>query len=219
MVPRNEVVGIDINDDWDEIQEQLRQSQHTRVPVYDGELDNIIGILHMKNVAREMVARGRLTRDALIELARSREAYFVPEGTPLNTQLLNFQRQKRRIALVVDEYGDIQGLVTLEDILEEIVGDFTTDPATMMHKDIHAEADGSYVVDASVTIRALNRALQWHLPTDGPKTLNGLIIELLETIPEPGVSLKIGNFSVEVLQTADNAVKTVRIRPLPKAKD
>lgn len=216
MVPRNEVVGIDINDDWEEVLSQLRQTQHTRMPVFDGELDNIIGILHMKGIARAL-ARGKLTRDALIELARSREAYFVPEGTPLNTQLLNFQRQKRRIALIVDEYGDIQGLVTLEDILEEIVGDFTTDPANMMHKDVHAEADGSYVVDASATIRALNRAMHWQLPTDGPKTLNGLIVEHLETIPEPGVSLKIGDLSVEVLQTGDNAVKTVRVRSLAPA--
>jgi Mg2+/Co2+ transporter CorB len=135
----------------------------------------------------------------------------VPEGTPLNTQLLNFQRQRRRIALVVDEYGDVQGLVTLEDILEEIVGEFTTDPATMMHKDVHPEADGSYVINASVTVRALNRAMQWNLPTDGPKTLNGLIVEYLETIPEPGTTFKIRDYTVEVLQTGDNTVRTVRV--------
>jgi Mg2+/Co2+ transporter CorB len=214
MVPRNEVTGVDVNDDWDRILAQLQQSQHTRVPVFEGELDNIIGMLHMRSVAREL-ARGELTRAALLELARAREAYFVPEGTPLNTQLLNFQRQKRRMALVVDEYGDIQGLVTIEDILEEIVGDFTTDPATMMHRDVHSEEDGSYVVNASVTVRALNRALHWNLPTDGPKTLNGLIIEHLETIPEPGVSLRIRDYTVEVLQTGDNAIKTVRIQPPP----
>ncbi len=157
MVPRNEVVGVDLNDDWDEILAQLRQSQHTRMPVYEGELDNMVGVLHMKVVAREML-RGRLTRETLVDLASAREAYFVPEGTPLNTQLLNFQRQKRRIALVVDEYGDVQGLVTIEDILEEIVGEFTTDPATMMHKDVHAEPDGSFVVNASASVRLLNRA-------------------------------------------------------------
>jgi Mg2+/Co2+ transporter CorB len=184
------------------------------MPVYEGELDNIVGILHMKSVVRELV-RGKLTREILVEIARAREAYFVPEGTPLNTQLLNFQRQKRRIALVVDEYGDVQGLVTLEDILEEIVGEFTTDPATMMHKDVHAEADGSYVVDASAGVRALNRAMSWKLPTDGPKTLSGLIVEHLETIPEPGVSLKIRNYALEVLQTGDNAIRAVRVRPLP----
>ncbi len=212
MVPRNEVVGIDVDDDWDEVLTQISQSQHTRIPVYEGELDNIIGILHLKAVARELT-RGRLDKEVLIELARAREAYFVPEGTPLNTQLLNFQRQRRRIALVVDEYGDVQGLVTLEDILEEIVGEFTTDPATMMHKDVHSEADGSFVVNASVTVRALNRAMQWNLPTDGPKTLNGLIVEYLETIPEPGTSFKIRDYTVEVLQTGENIVKTVRVTP------
>ena len=215
MVPRTEVMGLDINDDWDQILSQLRQTQHTRIPVYDGELDNIVGMLHMKLVARAL-SRGPLDREMLIDLARAREAYFVPEGTPLNTQLLNFQRQKRRIALVVDEYGDVQGLVTLEDILEEIVGEFTTDPANMMHKDVHAEPDGSFVVNASASVRALNRAMHWNLPTDGPKTLNGLIVEYLETIPEPGTSLKIKDYAVEVLQTSENAIKTVRISPLAR---
>jgi magnesium and cobalt exporter, CNNM family len=212
MVPRNEIVGIDLGDDWDRVVEQLRQSQHTRLPVYEGEIDRIVGVLHMKQVVHEL-ARGRLDRAALTEAAGAREAYFVPSGTTLNTQLLNFQRNKRRMAFVVDEYGDIQGLVTLEDILEEIVGEFTTDPATMMHKDVHAEADGSFVASASATIRALNRSMRWNLPTDGPKTLNGLIVEFLETIPEPGTTLKLADYMLEVLQTGDNAIKTVRIRP------
>jgi Mg2+/Co2+ transporter CorB len=212
MVPRTEIVGIDVDDDWDKVLEQLRQSQHTRLPVYEGEIDRIIGVLHMKRVVHEL-ARGRLDREALIEAANVRDAYFVPSGTTLNTQLLNFQREKRRLAFVVDEYGDIQGLVTLEDILEEIVGEFTTDPATMMHKDVHRDADGSYVANASTTIRALNRSMRWNLPTDGPKTLNGLIVEFLETIPEPGTTLKLADYMLEVLQTADNAIKTVRIRP------
>jgi Mg2+/Co2+ transporter CorB len=212
MVPRNEIVGIDIDDDWDRVVEQLRQSQHTRLPLYQGEIDRIIGVLHMKQVVHES-ARGRLNQEALTEAAQSREAYFVPSGTTLNTQLLNFQRNKRRLAFVVDEYGDIQGLVTIDDILEEIVGEFTTDPATMMHKDVHAEADGSFVANASATIRALNRSMHWNLPTDGPKTLNGLIVEFLETIPEPGTTLKMSDYMLEVLQTGDNAIKTVRIRP------
>ena len=216
MVPRNEIVGIDVDDDWPLVLEQLRQSQHTRLPVYEGEIDRIIGVLHMKRVVHEL-ARGKLSREALIEAANTRDAYFVPSGTTLNTQLLNFQRDKRRIAFVVDEYGDIQGLVTLEDILEEIVGEFTTDPATMMHKDEHREADGSFVVNASTTIRALNRSMRWNLPTDGPKTLNGLIVEFLETIPEPGTTLKLADYIVEVLQTSDNAIKTVRIRPPAQA--
>jgi Mg2+/Co2+ transporter CorB len=212
MVPRTEVVGIDVDDEWDRVLEQLRQSQHTRLPVYEGELDRLIGVLHMKRVVHEL-ARGRLDREGLIEAASTRDAYFVPSGTTLNTQLLNFQRDKRRIAFVVDEYGDIQGLVTLEDILEEIVGEFTTDPATMMHKDVHREADGSFVANASTTVRALNRSMRWNLPTDGPKTLNGLIVEFLETIPEPGTTLKLADYMLEVLQTGDNAIKTVRIRP------
>jgi Mg2+/Co2+ transporter CorB len=217
MVPRNEIVGIDVDDDWDRVVEQLRQSQHTRLPVYQGEIDRIIGVLHMKQVVHEL-ARARLNRDALVEAAGAREAYFAPSGTTLNTQLLNFQRDKRRMAFVVDEYGDIQGLVTLEDILEEIVGEFTTDPATMMHKDVHADTDGSYVVNGSATIRALNRSMRWNLPTDGPKTLNGLIVEFLETIPEPGTTLKMADYMLEVLQTGDNAIKTVRIRPPERAQ-
>jgi len=212
MVPRTEIVGIDVDDDWDKVLEQLRQSQHTRLPVYEGEIDHIIGVLHMKRVVHEL-ARGRLDRDGLIEASNSRDAYFVPSGTTLNMQLLNFQRDRRRMAFVVDEYGDIQGLVTLEDILEEIVGEFTTDPATMMHKDVHREADGSYVANASTTIRALNRSMRWNLPTNGPKTLNGLIVEFLETIPEPGTTLKLADYMLEVLQTGENAIKTVRIRP------
>ena len=218
MVPRTEIVGIDVEDDWDRVMEQLRQSQHTRLPVYRGEIDHIIGVLNMKQVVHEL-ARGRLDRDTLVQAAGAREAYFCPSGTTLNTQLLNFQRDKRRMAFVVDEYGDIQGLVTLEDILEEIVGEFTTDPATMMHKDVHVEADGSFVVNASTSIRALNRSMRWNLPTDGPKTLNGLIVEFLETIPEIGTTFKLADYMIEVLQTGDNAIKTVRVRPpAPKAR-
>lgn len=213
MIPRNEVTGIDITDDWDQILDQLRQTQHTRVPLYEGELDQLIGLLHMKNVAREL-ARGKLTRELLIDIARAREAYFVPEGTALNTQLQNFQRNRRRMAFVVDEYGDVQGLITLEDILEEIVGEFTTDTASIMHKDVHRESDGSFVINASATVRALNRAMHWQLPTDGPKTLNGLIVEHLQSIPEPGTALRIGDYAIEVMQTSDNVAKTVRLREL-----
>ena len=212
MVPRTEIIGIDIDDDWDQILDQLRQSQHTRLPVYEGEIDRLIGVLHMKNFVHE-IARGRVDRAMLVQVAREREPYYVPSGTTLNTQLLNFQRSKRRLAFVVDEYGDIQGLVTLEDILEEIVGEFTTDPATMMHRDVHPEEDGCFVVNASATVRALNRSMRWNLPTDGPKTLNGLIVEFLETIPDVGTTLKLAGYMIEVLQTADNTIRTVRIRP------
>ena len=210
MIPRQEISAIDVQENWDDILDQLRQTPHTRLPVYDGELDKLLGILHMKRVAHEL-ARGTLTRDKLIEVASSREPYFVPESTALTVQLTQFQRNRRRLAFVVNEYGDIEGLVTLEDILEEIVGEFTTDPATVMHKDIHAEKPGVFIVNASATIRALNRALQWHLPTDGPKTINGLLLEQLETIPDPGTTLKVGDYQFEVLQIADNAIRTVRI--------
>ena len=211
MIPRQEISGIDVRENWEDILDQLRQTPHTRLPVYDGELDNLVGILHMKRVAHEL-ARGTLTRDRLIEIARGREPYFVPEDTPLNVQLSQFQRNRRRLAFVVNEYGDIEGLVTLEDILEEIVGEFTTDPATVTHKDVHAERPGVFIVNASATIRALNRALQWQLPTDGPKTVNGLLLEQLETIPDPGTMVKVRNYEFEVLQIADNAIKTVRVR-------
>ncbi len=211
MIPRAEIGGIDLDDDWDDIVEQLRSNPHTRLPVFESNLDSILGILHMKKVAQAL-ARGELTREALRQLAQEREPFFVPSGTTLNTQLLTFQHQRRRIALVVNEYGDVQGLVTLEDILEEIVGEFTTDPARL-HRDVHPEPSGGYVVNASANVRSLNRRLAWSLPTDGPRTLNGLILECLETIPEPGTALKIAGYAVEILQTAGNAVKTARIFP------
>ncbi len=211
MIPRQEISGIDIAGGWEDVLEQLRQTPHTRLPLYDGELDNLVGIVHMKRVAHELT-RGTLTRERLIEIASSREPYFVPESTALNVQLGNFQRNRRRLAFVVDEYGDIEGLVTLEDILEEIVGEFTTDPATVTHKDIHAEGPAVFIINASATIRAVNRALQWQLPTEGPKTLNGLLLERLETIPAPGTAVKVGPYEFEVLQIADNAIRTVRVR-------
>ncbi|HKE93021.1 MAG TPA: CNNM domain-containing protein [Povalibacter sp.] len=214
MVPRSEISSIDVNDDWDSILDLLRTTPHTRLPLCEGNLDNVVGMLHMKKIAHAL-AHGELSRDTLLSLAHEREAYFVPAGTTLDVQLQNFQRDRRRIALVVDEYGDIRGLVTLEDILEEIVGEFTSDPGTL-HKDIHREADGSYVINGAINVRVLNRTLGWNLPLDGPRTLNGLILEYLENIPEPGTSLKLGNLSIEILQAVDNAVKTARIRPLPE---
>jgi len=216
MSPRNEIASIDISDDWDTILEMLRTTPHTRLPVCEQNLDNIVGILHMKKVAHALV-HGGMSREVLRAMAREREAYFVPAGTSLSTQLQNFQNDRRRIALVVDEYGDILGLVTLEDILEEIVGEFTSDPSSL-HKDIHRDTDGSFVVSGTINVRVLNRTLGWQLPTDGPRTLNGLILEYLEDIPEPGTTLRLGDLSVEILQAADHAVKTARIRPEAASK-
>lgn len=211
MIPRGEIAGIDISADWEEIMTRLRQTPHTRLPLYDADLDHIIGVLHMKRIAQEL-ARDALTREKLIEIAATREPYFVPEGTTLTQQLAQFQRTRRRLAFVVDEYGDIQGLVTLEDLLEEIVGEFTTDPATVSHKDAHREASGSWLVNGGASIRALNRSLGWQLPDVGARTLNGLLLEKLEHIPEPGTALRIGHYEIEILQTVDNTIRAVRVR-------
>ncbi len=215
MVPRNEVAGIDLDQEWSEIKKHLFDSQHTRLPVYRGIIDNIVGIVHARNILR-LFLEHELTKEHFMEAIR--EPYFIPEGTPLNTQLLNFQRERRRIGLVVDEYGDFQGLVTLEDILEEIVGEFTTDPSYIV-KDIHPQSDGSYLVDGSAAIRDLNRLLKWELPVEGPKTLSGLIIEYLETIPEPGTSLLIADYPIEIIQISSNTIKTVRIYPRLQQSD
>jgi Mg2+/Co2+ transporter CorB len=211
MIPRQEITAVNIADDWEDILARLRQTPHTRLPVYDGEMDNIVGILHMKRVAQEL-ARGTMSREKLIEIAAAREPYFVPEGTTLTQQLAQFQRNRRRLAFVVDEYGDIQGLITLEDLLEEIVGEFTTDPATVSHKDAHREPGGSWLVNASANIRALNRSLGWQLPDLGAKTLNGLLIEKLENIPSAGTTLRINQYEFEILQIVDNAIRAVRVR-------
>jgi Mg2+/Co2+ transporter CorB len=210
MIPRQDIAGIDLEDDWERILDQLRQTPHTRLPVYRGDLGQMVGLLHMRRIAQEL-ARGTLDRDRLEEIATQREPYYVPDGTALTVQLSNFQRDRRRFAFVVNEYGDVEGLVTLEDILEEIVGEFTSDPATVSHRDIHREPSGAYIINASATIRVLNRSMGWDLPTDGPKTLNGLLLEKLETIPSAGTSLRIGDLDMEVLQIADNTIRTVRV--------
>jgi len=209
MVPRNDIIGIDLEDDWDHVIEQLEDSQHTRLVVYRGELDKTVGILHLRSILKDM-ADGDLS-PAKLE-SRVRDAYYVPEGTPLQRQLLNFQRVKRRVALVVDEYGDIQGLVTMDDILEEIVGEFTTDPSDV-YREVQPEADGTFVVQGSANVRELNRTMRWHLPVEGPKTLNGLILEMMETIPDAGATLRIDGYTLEVMQASGNAIRSVRVKP------
>lgn len=216
MVPRNEIIGIDINDPPQEIFELLTHCQHTRLPIFRDNIDDIVGMLHVRRIPRILDNRDEFSVDDLISITR--DPYFVPLGTPLHTQLMNFQRQKYRLGLVVDEYGVIQGLVTLEDILEEIVGEFTTDMQNY-NQDIHPQDDGTVVIDGAVTLRDINRQLYWNLPTDGPNTLNGLILEHLEAIPEPGTTLRLNDFTFEIMQVADNAVKTVRVNYLGEYDD
>jgi Mg2+/Co2+ transporter CorB len=213
MVPRSEVDGIDITADWSEISARIRDTTHTRMPLFDGDLDRVHGIVHMRLVANELVV-GRLSRERLKEIAVRREALFTTEGTTLYEQLLRFRRLRRRIAFVVDEYGDLQGLVTLEDILEEVVGEFTTQVEAPLGR-IDARPDGSYVVPGGLSLREINRQLGSSLPVDGPRTISGLIVERLEAIPEPGAALRVGNTTIEVLLVAGNAVRTARLFVLP----
>jgi len=220
MVPRKEISGIDLDEDWNTIMRQIISSQYTRLPVYRGNIDNVIGFIHLRKIL-PLLKLDELEKDLLEKSIR--EPLFIPENTPLNRQLLNFQRERRRVGLVVDEYGDIQGLATLEDILEEVVGEFTTDPSTIS-KDIMPQEDGSYLVNGTVTIRELNRMLNTELQTDGPKTLNGLVLEYLEDIPQPGTSLLLSRYPIDIVQTQGNLVKTLRLhttrrQPLSEAPD
>ena len=211
MVPRTEIFGIDIDDDLEEIIAQLRSSQHTRVPVFKQDIDKVIGILHLRNTTKIMTVE-EITKASILQVTE--EPYFVPENTPLQTQLVNFQQQKERLGLVVDEYGDILGIVAIEDILEEIVGEFTTDLADT-NVNIHPQDDGSYLIDGGTHIRLINRRLGWDLPQDGPKTLNGAIIEHLETIPETNVCLLLGDYRVEVVQIQDTKVRSAKVSEIP----
>ncbi len=207
MVPRNEISGIDIEEDLEAIIRQLKECQHTRVPVYRGDINNVIGMLHMRRIAR-LLSLKELNKAILLQ--ETDEPYFIPESTALHTQLFNFQKARERTALVVDEYGDIMGLATLEDILEEIVGDFTTDVSDNS-QEITPQGDGSYIIDGSASIRDVNRALGWQLPTEDARTINGLITEEMEAIPDASVCWKIGNCRFEILQVQDNCIKSVRM--------
>lgn len=215
MVPRNEVLGIDLDDDIDTIIEQLSRTEHTRLPVFQGELNKVVGLLHMRNLA-QVFHQGSVTKAAILQVIR--EPYFIPESTPLQTQLLHFQAQNRRIGMVVDEYGDVQGIVTMEDILEEIVGELSSNNSEA-DQDVFLQEDGSYFVDGTAYIRDVNKALDWELPTDGPKTMNGLITETIESIPDANVCLQIDNYRMETLQISENMIKTVRIVVLPKQQE
>ena len=212
MVPRNEVVGIDLDDDISDLLQQLRTTQHTRLPVYRGDINNVVGVLHTRNISR-FLNSGELLKEEIEKITR--EPYFIPESTPLHTQLFNFQKNKRRIALVVDEYGDVEGICTLEDILEEIVGEFTTDVVAAASPDVHPQEDGSFIIDGAAYVRDVNKSMKWSLPTDGPKTISGLIVEYLEHIPEAPVCLRMGEYRIEILQIKDNIIRAAKFTTDP----
>lgn len=212
MVPRVEAYGLDLSLSDDELRERILNSEYTRVPVYDQDINNISGILHMRRASRFIDSAG-LHRDRMLQEVD--KPYFVPEGTPLHTQLLNFQRQKSRIGVVVDEYGEVMGLVTLEDILEEIVGEFTSNLAEAI-ADIFPQQDGSFIINGSANIREINKSLGWELPTDGPKTLNGLLLEYLESFPDGNAGVRIGSYCLEILELQDNVIKSVRAQLLER---
>ncbi len=208
MVPRNEILGIDLEDDWQEILQQIATSRHSRLPVFRESIDNVVGFIYLRKML-DVLRQEEIQREHL--QAHIRNTYFIPENTPLTVQLLNFQSQKRRLGLVVDEYGDILGMVTLEDILEEIVGEFTTDP--LHDQEISRQNDGCYLAHGSTSLRQLNRVLAWDLDIGGPKTLNGVILERLEEIPKAGEIVQIDSHSLEILSVEDNMVQEVRILP------
>lgn len=207
MVPRQEIIGLDLDRSWDENLAIIQETTHDRLPVFREDVDNIVGVARIRDLLPELV-RGELTQALLLE--RIREPYFVPEGTPLTKQLLNFQQHKRRSAFVVDEYGDVQGLITTQDIIREIVGELDAE-ASAENLGITKESDETYVVDASANVRQLNRVMNWNLPTDGPKTLNGLIVEQLAEIPESGTGVTVADYPIEILDASEHGIKKVRV--------
>ena len=207
MVPRNEVTGLDIEDAMEDVLEQIATAQHTRLPVYRKDIDNIVGVLHMRSAGR-LIKTENLNKAAIIQ--ETTEPYFIPDSTPLHTQLFNFQSNKLRLAVVVDEFGAVKGIVTLEDILEEIVGEFTTDLADS-NRDIFAQEDGSYLIDGGTSIRDINRTLSWQLDSESANTLNGILMEVLQSIPDASVGVKLDGYYAEILQVKDNVFRTVKM--------
>ena len=213
MVPRGEIVGLDLTDEVEELVSQLRSTQHTRLPVFHEDVEELVGVLHARTALKlldnpELLTDETEFKNRLTELCE--EPYYVPHSAALHTQLYNFQKERERLAVVVDEYGEIEGLVTIDDILEEIVGEFTTDHIQETSPDVHPQEDGTLIIDGSATIRDLNRILEWQLPTDGPRTVSGLIVELLEFIPENTLGIQWGDYRLEVLAIQDNRVRSVR---------
>ncbi|WP_299022105.1 CNNM domain-containing protein [uncultured Photobacterium sp.] len=211
MVPRSDIAAININDDWKSIVRQLSHSAHGRIVLFRDSIDEVVGMLRVREAYRLMMDKNEFSKENLLRAAD--EVYFIPEGTPLNIQLLKFQRNKERIGLIVDEYGDIQGLITLEDILEEIVGEFTTSMAPTLAEEITPQDDGSLMIEGSANIRDLNKSLNWDLPTDGPRTLNGLILEHLEDIPDSQLSIEVSGHQMEIIEVSENMIKLVKVLP------
>jgi len=211
MMPHNQIEAIDLDADGETLRQQLLTCHHTRIPVYRGRLNDVVGVIHARKVLNQMGGE-TMTAASLEKIMRP--PYFIPSGTPLFSQLQFFQEKRERIGLVVDEYGELMGLVTLEDIIEEIIGEFTTNAPAQTNAYLRQE-DGSLLVEGTSLLRELNRKLGLKLPLDGPKTLNGLILEHLQDIPEAGTSLKIAGYALEIVQTQDRVIKVVRIFPLP----
>jgi len=202
MTPRNEILGIDLEGSLDSIIQQIQNSSHTRLPIYKKSIDRVIGFLHLRTLV-PLINRPDFNKQSITD--NLTKPFFIPESTPLHKQIQSFKAEKLRIGLVVDEYGDVQGLVTLDDLLQVIVGELVAEEA-----DVKEQADGSFLVDASVTVRELNRINQWSLPTEGPKTLNGLIVEYMETIPKPGTSIRLHGYPLEIIKRDENTIKLVK---------
>ena len=211
MVPRNEIVGINVNDDWKSIERQLSHSPHGRIVLFRDSLDDCVGMLRVREAWRMMTEKKEFNKDRLLRAAD--EIYYVPEGTPLNVQLVKFQRNKKKVGMVVDEYGDVKGLVTIEDILEEIVGDFTTSMSPSLAEEVMPQNDGSVLIEGSANVREINKAFNWTLPEEDARTINGMLLEALEEIPLVDTRVTLGAYDIDILDVQDNMVKQVRITP------
>jgi Mg2+/Co2+ transporter CorB len=213
MIPRNEIIGIDLEHDMKETLELIRTTDYTRLPVYEGDINNVVGVLHMRKATRFLRgADHEITEKDIREHMSA--PYFVPESTPLHIQLMNFQKEKRRLAIVVDEYGEVQGAATLVDLLEEIVGEFSTDGSDGTEEEITDLHNGWYLIDATTSMRDINKQLGWTLPTDGPKTINGLAFEYLESIPDGPCSFTLRGYCFELTRIGDTMIESMQVRSL-----
>ncbi|CAO97706.1 Putative membrane protein [Erwinia tasmaniensis Et1/99] len=217
MVPRNEIVGININDDWKSIVRQLTHSPHGRIVLYRDSLDDTISMLRVREAYRLMTEKKEFTKEVMLRAAD--EIYYVPEGTPLNVQLVKFQRNKEKVGLVVDEYGDVKGLVTIEDILEEIVGDFTTSMSPTLAEEVMPQNDGSVLIEGGANVREINKVFNWTLPEADARTINGMILEEIQDIPLSGATVHISHYAVDILDVQENMIKQVRITPQKPLKE